>query len=127
MNRTSEQENNTKKKMTSEIEEFIEASILYLKSMGAFAKKVGEVEKKYPEAFEMMEKMSSPEALTEFVEKLPPDILVTMLKLLIRAGGVSSKMRKEMSELTPDEKIEIGKELIAMANDISKLMKKTKE
>lgn len=127
MGKSSKQKTNPKKEMDEEMKEFVKASILYLKSMGTFAKKVGEIEKRYPEAFKIMEKLSSPDTLTEFVTKAPPEIVVSMLKIFIRAGSLSSKMGKRMDTLTPDEKIDLGKELVALANDLSDLMEKLKE
>lgn len=127
MSKNSEQKTISKEEMPVEMKEFAMAFILFLKSMGTFAKKIGQAEKKYPEAFKMMEKISSPEVLTEFVSKAPPQVVVTTLKIFIRAGSLSSKMKKEMSELTPDEKIELGKELIALADDLSDLLKKAEE
>lgn len=127
MGRTSKEKTRSTKEMDKEMKEFIETSIVYLKSMGTFAQKVGKVEKKYPEALEIMEKISSPEVLTEFVSKAPPEVVVTILKIFIKAGGLSSKLDKGMGKLTADEKIEVGKELIALANDLSDLMKKVEE
>jgi hypothetical protein len=110
-----------------QIKEFIEAFIEYLRSMGTFAKKIGEIETKYPNAFKMMAKMVSPETLSEFITKAPPEIVVKMFEFLLRASSLSAKMQKGMPELTADEKIELGNELIKLAEDVSALMKKAEE
>lgn len=127
MSKNFKQKTNSKKETAQEIDEFINVSIVYLKSLGTFAKKIGEVEKKHPEALKIMEKISSPEILTEFVSKAPPEIVVGMLKILIRASSLSTKMGKDLSALTADEKISVGKELIALANEMSELMKMVEE
>jgi len=127
MSKDSKEKTNSKGEMAQEIKEFIDVSIVYLKSLGTFAKKIGEVEKRYPEALKMMQHISSPETLTGFVSKAPPEIVVSLLKIFIRASSLSTKMGKDISELTADEKIELGKELIALANEMSGLMKRAEE
>lgn len=110
-----------------QIKEFIEAFIEYLKGMGAFAIKIGETEKRYPNAFKMMAEMASPEKIADFISKAPPEIVVKMLEFIIRASSLSIKMQKGLNQLTADEKIALGKEMIDLAKSVSGLMKKAEE
>jgi len=127
MSKTSTKKIESAKEMKKEIATFAEAFILYLKNMGKFAKKIGEIEKEYPEAFKIMEELSSPQTLAEFVKKAPPEIVVKIFGFFLRASALSAKMKKGMLELTADEKIELGNEMIKLANDLSKSMKESEE
>lgn len=113
--------------MKKEFEEFIEAFFLYFKNMGKFAKKIGEIEKKYPEAFKTMGELASPETLSELIKRAKPENVVKMFEFFLRASALSAKMRKGMGELTADEKIELGNEMIKLADDLSNIMKKLEE
>ena len=115
------------KEMKAEMAEFVEVFILYLKNMGKFAKKIGEIEKKFPEAFKVMGDLASPEVLAEFVKKARPELVVKLFEFFLRASALSAKMRKGMSELTADEKIELGNEMIRLANSLSDLSKESEE
>lgn len=115
------------REMKKEFAGFAEALILYFKSMGKFAKKVGEIEKKYPEAFKIMGDLASPETLGEFVKNAPPKVVVKMFEFILRASALSVKMRKGMGELTADEKIELGKGMIKLADDLSEILKEREE
>lgn len=106
---------------------FGEAIILYFKSMGTFTKKIGEIEKNYPEAFKTITELASPEILVDFAKKAPPEIVAKMFEIILTASSLSARMKKGMMELTSDEKIEIGNQMIKLANDLSELMKKAEE
>jgi len=110
-----------------QIKEFIEAFIEYLKSMGAFAKKIGETEQKYPNAFQMMAQMASPENMANFISKAPAEIVVKMLEFILRASSLTARMQKNLNDLSADEKIQLGNELIKLAENVSELMRKAEE
>lgn len=110
-----------------QIKEFIEAFIEYLKGMGTFALKIGETEKQYPHAIKMMTEMASPENLANFISKAPPKIVVKIFEFMLRASSLSVKMQKNFNELTADEKIEIGNEMLQLAENVAALMKETEE
>jgi len=120
---TSEQ--NTDSIEQQQIKEFVEAFIEYLKSMGAFAIKIGETEQKYPHALRMMAEMASPENIADFISKAPQEIIVKLLGLILRASSLGSKMQRSLNELSAEEKIQLGNEMIKLATDISDLMKTT--
>jgi len=110
-----------------QIKEFVEAFIEYLKSMGTFAVKIGETERKYPHALQMMAEMSSPENVANFISKAPQEIIVKLLGLILRASSLSAKMQRSLNELSAEEKIQLGNEMIELAIDISDLMKTAEE
>lgn len=122
---TSEQ--NTDSTEQQQIKEFIEAFVEYLKGMGAFAIKIGETEQKYPQAFKMMAEMASPENIAKFISKAPPEIVVKMLEFMLRASSLTAKMQRKLNELSADEKIQLGKEMIELAESVSELMRKAEE
>jgi len=122
---TSEQ--NTDSIEQQQIKEFVEAFIEYLKSMGAFAIKIGETEQKYPHALRMMAEMASPENIADFISKAPQEIIVKLLGLILRASSLGSKMQRSLNELSAEEKIQLGNEMIELAIDISDLMKTAEE
>jgi hypothetical protein len=123
---TSKEQQNSKEEM-QQITEFIEAFVEYLKSMGTFAIRIGETEQKYPSAFQMMTEMSSPENIAKFVSKAPPEIVVKMLEFMLRASSLTTKMQRNLNELSADEKVQLGKELIELGGTVSELMKKAEE
>lgn len=127
MSKTTAKKIEPTKEMKIEIAGFIEAFILYLRNMGKFTKKIGEIEKKFPEAFKIMGDLASPETLSEFVKKARPELVVKIFEFFLRASALSSKMREGMSELTADEKIQIGNEMTKLANSLSDLMKESEE
>jgi len=110
-----------------QIKEFIEAFVEYLKGMGAFAIKIGETEQKYPHAFQMMTEMASPENIANLISKAPPEIVVKMLEFMLRATSLTAKMQRNLRELSADEKIQLGNEMIKLAKTVSDLMKKAEE
>lgn len=105
-----------------QIKEFIEVSIEYLKSLGQFALKIGETEKKFPNAFKLMQIMSTPENMATLVSKAPPKLVAKMVEFMLRASSLTVKMNKNINDLTADEKIALGNELIKLANDAATLM-----
>lgn len=107
-----------------QIKEFIEAFIEYLKSMGTFAIKIGETEQKYPHALRMMAEMASPENVANFISKAPQEIIVKLLELILRASSLSAKMQTNLNELSAEEKIRLGNEMIKLAETINDLMEK---
>lgn len=127
MSKTSTKKSELTKEMKTELAGFAEALILYLRSMGEFSKKVGGIEKKYPEAFKIMGDLTSPERLGEFVKNAPPELVVKMFEFILRASALSAKMRKGMGELTADEKIELGNGMIKLADDLSEILKEREE
>jgi hypothetical protein len=110
-----------------QIKEFIEAFVEYLKGMGAFAITIGETEQKYPQAFEMMAEMASPENIANFISKAPPEIVVKMFEFMLRASSLTAKMQRKLNELSADEKIQLGKEMVELAESVSELMRKAEE
>jgi hypothetical protein len=110
-----------------QIKEFIEAFIEYLKSMGTFAIKIGETEQKYPHALQMMAEMASPENVVNFISKAPQEIVVKLLELILRASSLSAKMQRNLNELSADEKIRVGNEMMKLAENISDLIKTVEE
>ena len=122
---TSEQ--NTDSTEQRQIKEFIEAFIEYLKSMGTFAIKIGETEQKYPHALQMMAEMASPENIANFISKAPPEIVVKMFEFMLRASSLTAKMQRKLNELSADEKIQLGKEMVELAENVSELMRKAEE
>ncbi|MCJ7634549.1 hypothetical protein MUP77_19425 [Candidatus Bathyarchaeota archaeon] len=107
-----------------QIKEFIEAFVEYLKGMGAFAIKIGETEQKYPQAFKMMAEMGSPENIANFISKAPPEIVAKMFEFMFRASSLTAKMQKKLNELSAGEKIQLGNEMIELAENVSELMRK---
>src|SRR3989304_175203 len=105
-----------------QIKEFIEVSIEYLKSLGQFALKIGETEKKFPNAFKIMQAISTPENMAILVSKAPPKMVAKMVEFLLRASSLTLKMNRNINDLTPDEKIALGNELIKLATDVATLM-----
>jgi len=122
---TSDQQTNSAEEQ--QIEEYIKASIEYLKSMGTFAIKIGETEKKYPHAIKMMTEMASPENLANFISKAPPRIVAKMLECMLRASSLSAKMQKNFNALTADEKIEIGNEILQLAENFIALIREAEK
>jgi len=122
---TSDQQINSAEQQ--QIKEFIEAFIEYLAGMGTFALKIGETEKKYPQAIKMMAEMASPENVANFISKAPPEIVAKMFEMMLRASSLSAKMQTGFNDLTADEKIEIGNELLKLAENIATFMKKAEE
>lgn len=122
---TSDQEINSAEQQR--IKEFIEAFIEYLKGLGAFALKIGEIEKQYPHAIKMMTEMASPENLANFISKAPPKIIVKMFEFMLKASSLSVRMQKNFNELTADEKIEVGNEMLQLAKNAAALMREAEE
>jgi hypothetical protein len=110
-----------------QITEFIEAFVEYLKGMGAFAIKIGETEQKYPQAFKMMAEMASPENIANFISKAPPEIVAKMFEFMLRASSLTAKMQRKLNELSADEKVQLGKEMVELAESVSELMRKAEE
>ena len=110
-----------------QIKEFIEAFVEYMKGMGTFAIKIGETEQKYPHAFKMMAEMASPENIANFISKAPPEIVAKMFEFMFRASSLAAKMQKSLNEMSADEKIHLGNELMALAENVSELMRKAEE
>lgn len=103
---------------------FVEDYIYLLKEMGTFVVTMGKTEQKHPDMFEQVKKLGSPEVLETLVDKIPPDILASMFKTLIkfiRLGKVNDVM-----SLPPDEKIGIGEEMITISDELKELMKKVR-
>lgn len=75
----------------------------------------------------MMAEMASPENVANFISKAPPEIVAKMFEMMLRASSLSAKMQKGFNDLTADEKIEIGNELLKLAENIATFMKKAEE
>jgi len=127
MSKTPAKKTEPTEEMKTAMTGLVEVFVLYLKNMGKFAKKMGEIEKKFPEAFKIMGDLASPETLGEFVKRAKPEVVVKLFGFFLRASALSAKMKKGMSELTADEKIEFGSEMIKLANSLSDLMKESEE
>ncbi|HEX9863242.1 MAG TPA: hypothetical protein VGB11_08200 [Candidatus Bathyarchaeia archaeon] len=103
---------------------FIEDYVFLLGEMGAFVTTMGKTEQKHPDMFEQVKKLASPEVLSEFVDKVPPDILAILFKTMMRFTKISQI--KDIMTLPPQEKIDVGTEMIQISQDLSELMKKVR-
>jgi len=115
-------------KMKEEMTEFIEVFISLLRGIGAYVETMGKIEKKHPDVFKTMAEMtSSPEVLESFVSSAPPEVVGSLLKIMLRTSSLGSKMGKAMTDLSAEEKIELGKEFKQLADDLHDLLKKVEE
>ena len=103
---------------------FIEDYVFLLGEMGNFVTTMGKTEQKHPDLFEQVKKLSSPEVLSEFVDKIPPDILAILFKTLMRFARISQI--KDIMTLPPQEKIDVGTEMVQISQELGELMKKVR-
>jgi len=94
-----------------------------MSAIGKFAETLGKVEKNYEEAFLAFKTIGqSPRLLETLIGKAPPETIGVFMKLIIRMTVVQSQLSKLM-ELSADEKIKLGKDLIDIAEEFKKLIK----
>lgn len=92
-------------------------------TFGQFIRKMGEIEKDFPDALEIMENLGrNPKIWEVIVDKAPPEILGILFKIGVKLLTLSSI--KDINKLTPNEKIETGKMLESIAEDLQKLLTK---
>jgi hypothetical protein len=103
---------------------FIEDYVFLLGQMGNFVTKMGKTELKHPDLFEQVKKLSSPEVLSEFIDKIPQDVLAILFKTLMRFARISQI--KDIMTLPPQEKIEVGTEMVQISQELGELMKKVR-
>jgi hypothetical protein len=92
--------------------------------MGNFVTTMGKTELKHPDLFEQVKKLSSPEVLSEFIDKIPQDVLAILFKTLMRFARISQI--KDIMTLPPQEKIEVGTEMVQISQELGELMKKVR-
>ena len=114
--------NTETQKVNEDFLRFVEDYICLLKEMGNFVVTMGNTEQKHPDMFEQVKKLGSPEVLETLVDKIPPDILASMFKTLIRFTKLAQV--SDVISLRPEKKITVGEEMIAISNELNVLMKK---
>ncbi|RLG40327.1 MAG: hypothetical protein DRO05_06620 [Thermoproteota archaeon] len=87
-------------------------------SFGKCLKVMGHLEKA---GFSPSEILQDPEIISTFAEKAPPELLGKFVKVLLRLTALLSQ-KKEIKDMTGDEKIKIGQALIELARDLRDLM-----
>ena len=110
--------------MQEDFSKFIEDYVFLLREMGTFVTTMGTTELKHPDMFELVKKFGSPEMLSEFVDKIPPEILALLFKTMVRFTKLAQI--KDVMALSPQEKIDVGKEMVQISLDLSELMKKVR-
>jgi hypothetical protein len=103
----------------------IKIFISMLSENGKLITKMGEIEKRFPNEFQMMKEFS-PERLDAFVGKAPPEIAGLFLKIMLRAAAIGPRTSRAM-ELPAEEKLELGKQMNELVKDLEILLKKVEE
>jgi len=119
-------ENIMEKLKKIDLEDMLQVIISLTSALGQFIRKIGEIEKEFPDALKMIEKLGKNPKIWEVIaDKAPPEILGTLFKIGVKLSTLSRI--NDISKLNPDEKIETGKMLESLAKDFKKLLIKLKE
>ena len=99
-----------------------------LRAYGNFAKSVGEIQQRNADAYELILEFgkAAPQILKSLAEKSPPAVLGTYVQISLRLLELQEKMNKIM-QLSPEEKMELGEELVQIANSYEQVLAKIKE
>lgn len=99
-----------------------------LRAYGNFAKAIGDIQSKSPEAYELIIEFgkSAPEILKRIAERSPPAVIGTYVQVSVRLLELQDKMNNIM-QLSPEEKMKLGEELVDIANSYEQVLVKIKE
>ena len=117
-------EEEKKRKITKEeVKSLVEMLRYLMDAYGFFAEKLGEIQKSHKESYDFIFSLEAteklPEVLSEMVEKFP-EASNLYTNILIRMTGYMPKINSLMT-LSADEKIELGRNLKALAEDLGEL------
>ena len=107
-----------------DITSLVKVFVSLLRAYGNMAKAIGTIQLEYKESFEALTYLGivAPRLMERVVEKAPPDVVGLFMKILMKMTVLGPKMGKIM-ELPAEEKVKIGEELNAYAEDFEKLLK----
>lgn len=99
-----------------------------LRAYGEFSKAVGQVQAENREAYELILEFgkAAPQILSTIAERSPPAVIGSFVQVSLRLLKLQEKM-KTMMELSPEEKIKLGEEIIETANSYEEALTKIKE
>ena len=99
-----------------------------LKAYGEFAKSVGQAQAMDPEAYELILELgkAAPQILGSIAKRSPPAVIGSFVQVSLRLLELQEKMEK-MMQLSPEEKIKLGEEIIETANSYEQVLTKIKE
>lgn len=99
-----------------------------LKAYGEFAKAVGRVQATDPDAYELILEFgkAAPQILRSIAERSPPAVVGSFIQVALRLMELQEKMNNLM-QLSPEEKIKLGEEIIEVANSYEQVLTKIKE
>jgi len=99
-----------------------------LRAYGGFAKAIGTLQRDQKDSYEALQYLGemAPDFLGRLIEKAPPEIIGTLMKIFVRMATLTTKLNQLM-DLPPEEKIRLGESLLEFANDFEKLLELKKE
>ena len=87
----------------------------YLEASGKLLLSIGELEKSSGKSMtELQRDLLRPDILAEVVKRAPPEVSSTMFYVLLKLAALIPRF-KDLSKMSPDEKVEVGKELIELS------------
>ncbi len=97
----------------------------FLKAYGEFLETVGRVEKESGKTVEELFKEAlKPENYSKLVKNLPKDLLGEFFYIML---SIASLHIKKINEMTPEEKIEIGKQIVELSKRLEEVLMKIEE
>jgi len=107
---------------TSDVIPIVIASVNAFKNIGEFAEASGQLEKKDKETYKLISQFSeqTPEALLlSIMDKIPEDKLKSIVEYTLKMSTIQFRM-KDFKNLTADQKINVGKEIKEIADNLVK-------
>jgi len=102
--------------------------ISLMRSYGNFAKSIGTIEKEHPDSYEAILYLGkvAPQLMSILAVKSPPEELGAFIKLTLKLMELGPKLDK-IATLPAEEKIQVGTELVNIANEYEALWKQVEE
>jgi hypothetical protein len=102
--------------------------ISLMRSYGNFAKSIGTIEKEHPDSYEAILYLGkvAPQLMSILAGKSPPEELGAFIKLTLKLMELGPKLDK-IATLPAEEKIQVGTELVNIANEYEALWKQVEE
>jgi hypothetical protein len=108
-------------------ERALEQTLLLLKTIGKLMITIGMIENETGKKIEDLYKdVLSPEALSMIIKYAPPELLGKLFSIFFKMNLTFSKIRN-ISSLTPEEKINYGNELLKETEEAENILKEIKE
>ncbi len=110
-----------KEKDTEFVNEYKKYYQIYFDCIADSIDNLASIHKKYPEQYDkIIQFTENPEIIDEIIEKVPSNLQLVLLRVLLKAGEFGRKFARLM-EMEPKEKNEFAEDLRKFAKELQKM------